>query len=124
METVVLQTLRKVRHLEVGSLVKLSEVNEELMRNTPVAVLVPQDVVPGEAMRHVIGVQERCGGGSREAIAAEHLDVRPGDQEDRCATVLCGGDSVDGFVTTSGHNRVGWEERREVFSHTDGPKVL
>ena len=90
---------------------------------TALAIGVPEGVVTGQAVRHIIRVQESDPRRVGQASATKHLDVRPGDQEDRCATVLCCGDSADGFVTTSGHNRVGGEERREVLRDTDGSAV-
>ena len=115
-----LQTLGKVRDLEPGGLVELGEVDEQLVRDAPVAVLVPEAVVVLEPVRHVVCVQQRGLGGLGEPGPAEHFDVRPGDEQDRGAAVLRCGDGVDGLVAVDGDHRVGGQEGREVLGDADG----
>ena len=75
-------------------------------------------------MRHVVRVEESSSGSSGQAVAAEHLDVCPGDEEDRCTAILSSSDGVDGLVTAGGHDRVRGEEGSKVLSHAYGSTIL
>lgn len=120
MEPIILQPLREIRHLQPRRLIKLRQINQQLVRNTAIVVLVPQVVVGGEAVGHVVRVEEGDLGGVDEAFAAEHLDVGPGDEVDGGGAVGGGGDGVDGGGGADLGDRVAGEEGGEVLGDTDG----
>ena len=117
-EAVVLETLREVHYLEPGSLVEFGEVDKELVGNPTLAVGVTEGVMSGEAMGHIIRIQEGRTRRIGEAGSTEHLNVCPGDEKDGGAAVLGGGDSINGFVAVDGDNGVGGKEGGEVFCNT------
>ena len=94
------------------------------MRDTAVHVLVPQGVVVLETVGHVVGVQERRLSRVRETLASEHLDVCPGDKQNRCATILSSGNGIDSFIAVHGYDRVSRKEGREVLSDANGSREV
>ncbi len=119
MEAVVLKALGEVHDLQTGSFVELGEVNQELVSDATLAVLVSECVVSGEAVGHVVGVEQGDLGGIRQTSATKHLDVCPGDGQDRRAAEGGSRDSLDGLVTTSLDKRVRREERSKMLGDAD-----
>lgn len=119
MEAVVLETLGEVHDLQTGGFVELGEVNQELVSDAVLAVLVSERVVSGETVSHVVGVEQGDLGGVRQTSATEHLDVCPGDGEDRRTAEGGSSDSLDGLITAGLDERVGREERSKMLSDTD-----
>ena len=118
-EAVVLQPLREVHDLQPRALVEVREVDEQLVRDAALVVLVAEIVVPGEARGHVVGIEEGDLGGLGEALAAEHLDVGPGDQQNRRAAKGRGRDGVDVLARVV-EDVVGGKERSKVLGNADG----
>ena len=119
-EAVVLETLREVHYLEPGSLVEFGEVDKELVGNPTLAVGVTEGVMSGEAMGHIIRIQEGRTRRISEAGSTEHLNVCPGDKEDGGTSKGSCCDCVNRLVTTSFNKWVRRKERREVGCHADG----
>jgi hypothetical protein len=70
------------------------------MGNTTVGVLIPETIMTVEAMGHVISTKKCHFGRINESLAAQHLDIRPGDKEDRRASPGRGRNSVNGLIST------------------------
>lgn len=80
------------------------------MGHTSVRVLVPQVIVARQTVGHVVRVEQSDLGRIGEALTTEHLNVGPGDEENRGAAVGRGGDGIDGLVASSCDDGVRGEE--------------
>ena len=115
-----LKALGKVSHLEASSLIKLSEIDKELVGNTSVLILVPETVVALKTASHVVGIEESNLGRVNQSTSSEHLDICPRDKMDRRASEWCCGNGLDALSSWVGHSGVLGKERCQVLGHADG----
>lgn len=99
MGRVVPQTLSKVHDLEPGRLVKLSKMNQTLVRDQSILVAELQGVVGCMSFSNVVAVQKRNLGGLRQSLSTQHLDVCPGNGGDTCGTGATKLGSLDDRLT-------------------------
>lgn len=118
-----LETLSEVCHFQTRSFVELRQINEELMRNASVFVLVAQVVMALETTGHVVRVEKRNLGGLSQAIAAQHLDVRPRNEIDGSASERCCGNGIDCLRALHRYRWVSRKEGSEMFRDADGPEL-
>lgn len=116
MNAKVLKTLGKVHDLETGRLIELGQINDEFVRTSVVLVDEFDSVVVLEAVHHVVGVQQGELGRMDEAIAAEHLDVCPGDGQNGGRTERSGRDRSNRVSSTGSNDGMSREERSQVGS--------
>lgn len=90
------------------------------MSYPPIRILESYIVIWLQPLSDVVGVEQGDLRDLGEAFAAEHLDVRPGDDVNGCGTVRGAADSRNGLVAASRDDGVGGKERSEVRFTADG----
>lgn len=103
-------------------LLKLGEIDQKLMGNLSIFVFVAKGIVAVQSVCHVIGIEKCEFRGICEALATEHLDIRPRDEENGGASEWCGRHGVDGLATTI-YSRMGGKEGCQMFGNTDWSAV-
>lgn len=118
-EAVVLETLGNVDSLDTDR-AEGTDVDDELVGAHAVLVGEQDLVVLAEAVGHVVGVQESNLGSVLDTLTTHHLDVGPGDGEDRGRTVGGSRDGSNGLVTSGGKDGMAGKVRSQVRLDTDG----
>ena len=114
MERVVLKSLGEVDNLETGALFKFGQIDQTLVGDTALGSLESDIVVWLQSLRNVVGVEQSDLGNLGQSLSAQHLDVCPGDGVDRCRTVRCARNGIDGLFATCGDDWVRGKEWGEV----------
>lgn len=118
-EAVILETLGNVDSLDTDR-AEGTDVDDELVGAHAVLVGEQDLVVLTEAVSHVVGVQESNLGGVLDTLTTHHLDVGPGDGEDRGRAVGGGRDGSDSLVTSGRKDGMAGKVRSQVRLDTDG----
>ncbi|KAH3666116.1 hypothetical protein OGAPHI_004305 [Ogataea philodendri] len=125
-ESIVLESLGNVDGLNT-ELFERSEVDDELVRTVLdflMSRLVSKEhdlVMVAESVHHVVGVQDGQGGGVRQVLGSQHLDVGVGDWQDGGRSKWSSRNSVDGLGRhiCGGCQWVFWQEILKMLSNTD-----